>query len=649
MKILRNWNAQRPLRKWQTQAIRRFYALNKTDFLAVGTPGSGKTDFALRIAHDLLTDGKVKRVVVVAPTEHLKKQWAEHAARCGINIDPNWMNSNGCETEDYLGVAVTYQQVSFAPDLYDLNCRHPTLVIFDEIHHAGDGLDWGVKLRVAFGNAVYRLSLSGTPFRNDGNQIPFVAYENRRSCADFIYSYGEALADGVCRPMFFPTVEGNVMWIRGSGEKVNHSMLEGLPRQKSAERLRAALDSEGEWLLDVLQQADNRLTEMRFEGHVDAADLIIAIDQYHARKIAELLKTITNEEATIAISDEENSSRMIQNFAQCGNHRRWIVAVKMVSEGVDIPRLRVGVYATTVLSELFFRQAVGRFVRIIPGIEEQSAAFYLPADETLIRHALAIKEERDHFLPEIIKAEKSIFSNQLTNLQTNNSAADLTTCEANANADSANSQQDIGCFPCNHMLGENVNNESSSTIPTTIMRPQSVQSGANDVSSSGTKNGFIIPLSSEARPHDTIFDGMRFSDTELIQAETIGKELGVKLPTAQVATIIRRVTDDGNSHKNSLQNNPSQMTNSSLSESINRPKSNIPIKFERKDKLRKRINNFANRLARLTNNEFDFIHRRWIQEMNGKANREATEEELNRKLTWLQNQISEFYRTQKGR
>ena len=40
----------------------------------------------------------------------------------------------------------------------------------------------------------------------------------------------------------------------------------------------------------------------------------------------------------------------------------------MVSEGVDIPRLRVGVFATTTTTELFFRQAVGRLVRWTPGV-----------------------------------------------------------------------------------------------------------------------------------------------------------------------------------------------------------------------------------------------------------------------------------------
>ena len=658
MKTLRNWDNSRILRKWQAQAIRRFYALNKKDFLAVGTPGSGKTDCALKIAHDLLTDGKIERVVVVTPTEHLKRQWAESAARCGIDIDPDWTNANGCEAKDYFGVAVTYQQVSYAPDLYDLNCSRRTLVVFDEIHHAGDGLDWGDKLRVAFGNAVYRLALSGTPFRNDENQIPFVAYENRRSRADFTYGYGEALADGVCRPIYFPTVEGEVAWIRGSGEQVNHSLLDDLSRQKAAERLRAALDANGEWLHDVLQKADNRLTEMRLEGHADAAGLVIAIDQYHARKIAKLLKVISKEEPTVAISDEENSSRQIQEFARRGNQRRWIVAVKMVSEGVDIPRLRVGVYATTVLSELFFRQAVGRFVRVVPGLDEQSAAFYLPADATLIRHALAIKEERDHYLPEIVRAEKPTAQSISTAMQNTNQTMGDASDFANQIADS-NSEIDTYDFN-ESTLGERiVSDENAQTSESFCLGLNDVHSSNNENNRTvGTNRRFIVPLFSEARPHDTIFDGARFSDVELGQAETIGKELGVKIPSAQVAAIIRRAASPESALKDSANDSMKAQVNPLAAAPSVSPSSfasacqieqRQSLKSERKDKLRKQINQFANKFAHLSGGEYDGVHRRWIQEMNGKSNREATEDELKNKLTWLQNQISEFYRAQNDR
>jgi hypothetical protein len=70
----------------------------------------------------------------------------------------------------------------------------------------------------------------------------------------------------------------------------------------------------------------------------------------------------------------------------------------MVSEGVDIPRLRVGVYATTARTELFFRQVVGRFIRRTLAPDRQMSYLLLPADPQLKRLAAQVEEERNHVL-----------------------------------------------------------------------------------------------------------------------------------------------------------------------------------------------------------------------------------------------------------
>jgi superfamily II DNA or RNA helicase len=70
-----------------------------------------------------------------------------------------------------------------------------------------------------------------------------------------------------------------------------------------------------------------------------------------------------------------------------------MVAVNMVSEGVDIPRLRVGVYATAAKTPLIFRQIVGRFVRTISGREPEPSWLYIPADAILRDHAANVETE----------------------------------------------------------------------------------------------------------------------------------------------------------------------------------------------------------------------------------------------------------------
>jgi superfamily II DNA or RNA helicase len=397
---LEPWNIK--LRDWQQRAFERISEHTKRDFLAMATPGAGKTRVALRIAHDLLQRKAATRVVVICPTNHLRQQWARAAHEAGIRLDPSLSNDQAKENRDYHGCVVTYQQVCLSPTVYRLACRQsPTMAIFDELHHAGDGKDWGEALREAFGHAVRRLALSGTPFRTDNNPIPFVTYENEQSAPDFSYGYREALAEKVCRPIVFPTYEGDLSWV-SRGKEVTARFADQLGRRKQQERLKTALMHD-EWVNSVIKDADAELTNLR-KQHAAAGGLLIAMDQDHARHLAAQIKTMTGTPARVAISDDPMSTKIIERFAN--SKERWLIAVNMVSEGVDIPRLRVGVYATNVQTEMYFRQVVGRFVRMQGELpSSQRAYLYLPRDPRLVEYAEAIKAERDHVLIELARAE----------------------------------------------------------------------------------------------------------------------------------------------------------------------------------------------------------------------------------------------------
>ena len=147
----------------QAAALSTYLEQSSQDFLAVATPGAGKTTYALRLATELLGRGTVTAVTIVAPTEHLKTQWADAAARVGIHIDPRFSNSSARHSHEYDGVALTYAQVASKPSLHRTRTQSErTLVILDEIHHGGDNLSWGDAIREAFVPAVRRLALTGT-------------------------------------------------------------------------------------------------------------------------------------------------------------------------------------------------------------------------------------------------------------------------------------------------------------------------------------------------------------------------------------------------------------------------------------------------------------------------------------------------------
>jgi len=387
----RTGNRKLRLRPWQRDALDAYQASSQPNFLAVATPGAGKTTFALTAARLSLAD-LGGRLVVVAPTKHLKHQWAEAAERFELYLDTDWSPQHRLPP-DLHGIVTTYQQIATsANEVAAISAGG--MAILDEVHHAGDDLAWGDGVLTALSPAKRRLCLSGTPFRSDTAAIPFLRYQGGRVAPDIDYGYGEALKDGqVVRPVYFPRFGGHMEWTAPDGAEVSASFDDPLPRSLANQRLRAALSLDGEWLPVVLGHAHKRLMQIRARTP-DAGGLVIASDQEHARGIARLLRDRFHVRPAIALSEDSDASSKITRFANSTDP--WIVAVRMVSEGVDIPRLRVGVHATTTTTELFFRQAVGRVVRYTGG--RGRAYMFVPDDPRLRYFADSIAESRRHNL-----------------------------------------------------------------------------------------------------------------------------------------------------------------------------------------------------------------------------------------------------------
>lgn len=393
------------LRKWQKKAFDLWLLKIQSfkDFLCEATPGGGKTTFGLSCSHYALLNAIAERLCVVVPTDHLKRQWALAAAKLGIDLDPDFKNSQEQEAPDYHGVVITYAQLGQDPVVHQLLTKSSkTIVILDEVHHAGDSKAWGDAVRVAFEYAILRIALSGTAFRSDDCEIPYVNYENKISKADFVYGYADAVLDRVCRLVFFPAFNGRFRWRIGN-EEFDHSFEDNIDPDLVPKRLKTALHAGGNWLKNIILEAHKKLMEIRATGHPDAGGLVFAIDQKHAKEIALLMENTIGVRPAVVISDQSNASGIIEKFSK-GNEP-WIVCVKMISEGVDVPRLRVGVYATNVKAELFFRQMTGRFVRVLSHLEgDQHAYIYIPEDRDMVKLAKEIEEEREHALEEAKKS-----------------------------------------------------------------------------------------------------------------------------------------------------------------------------------------------------------------------------------------------------
>jgi superfamily II DNA or RNA helicase len=399
------------LRLWQREALAKYRAQSGKDFLLTATPGAGKTTFALSLAVDLLGRRVVDRVIVVAPTDHLRSQWAAAAEQFGIALDPTLSNAVGPVPADLHGYVTTYAQVAGKPTLHAARAgARRSLVILDEIHHAGDGLSWGEAVAHAFESVARRVCMTGTPFRTQVNErIPFVRYVpdgegGLVSSADYNYGYADALRDHVVRPVVFAAYTGVSRWRNSAGEVIAASLTEAATLSTEQAAWRTALDPNGDWVPHVIAAMDERLTQLRSSGMPDAAGLVLASDQDDARAYADIVHRVTGERPYLILSDDPKASARIDEFGVGGP--RIAVCVRMVSEGVDVPRAACLAWLTSYRTPLFFAQAVGRVVRSRG--RHESATVFLPAVRPLLRLAAELEQDRNHVLPPPSSASDSL-------------------------------------------------------------------------------------------------------------------------------------------------------------------------------------------------------------------------------------------------
>jgi superfamily II DNA or RNA helicase len=391
--------------------------------LVEACPGAGKTTFGLTIAYRLLEARAISRVLVVAPTLGIVDGWLR-AASVACPTSPNlplhgprdWRPVNPIG-DDWVGAVVTYQSLFAMTDMFLAHATDPghrTLVLFDEVHHAGIGAGWGQASQTAFSKqATAVLSLSGTPFRTDRDPIVFIPSVNGAAIPRYRYPYRDAIVDGACRPVQFVEVRGRTTFRTEDGEVHEVSFedddLSDLGAQR---RIRAALEwiEPGSIAHKMLQDANAYLIGLRAAGDGDAAGLVVCVDCEHADRVAaHMAEHVLRTRPVVACSrsydpNDPDPADAIDRFARA--HDPWIVAVNMISEGVDIRRLRVVVYLTNRMTLLSFRQIVGRVVRSDPANVDDQGRVYIPADPRLLQMAREITNEVDLLpRPMIIETE----------------------------------------------------------------------------------------------------------------------------------------------------------------------------------------------------------------------------------------------------
>ena len=414
------------LHSWQIEFIDRFVASAKEQlanppnkkqaFILNAFPGSGKTWAQLIVLKYLYLEDLINFIVVCVPSDKLRDDFAEQAlnvfglyfyAKRGLKVN----------TESHQGCVITYAQLNnpVTVSTIDMWCQQKKVAVSaDEMHHLGMSQKWGPNFFNAFANSAVRLLTSGTPFRSDGDRIPWARYLNKSLdlSPPHAYSYGygkgrwnpsqSALSDGVVRDVVFHPWDGEVTWRIAIDDGEVHfchrlsdnldeiyadqytpkfiDKLKSLRRRFCIECGTLRYPDGTEYVRSQIKEAHEKLMAIRRGSHPHAGGLIVCENKCHADAIAKVVTEITQTNPVVVHGDAGNHKTKLKAFQKDTSPSRepWLIAVKMVTEGVDVRHLRVGVYMTVETAPLFWTQVLGRVLRIDPKApkENQTAHFF---------------------------------------------------------------------------------------------------------------------------------------------------------------------------------------------------------------------------------------------------------------------------------
>lgn len=391
------------LRVWQSECINlalKKYLAGQKHFLALATPGAGKTVMASELANHMLIHNRIDLVICFSPASIVASDFCENLQSITKERFDGLLGAKGH--------SLTYQSLQYLDNkFWQLFTRFRVLVIFDEIHHcAGSNIDnanaWGEQIiRNIQDKASFTLALTGTPWRSDAAPIVLSNYlspSNKISC-DYIYGLAEAIQDNVCRVPQIVAVDNNNISVVDDEETKTFNSFEIL-LSESVIPYKSVIENE-DVIKYILSAAQKKLSDIRSLSP-NAAGLVVASSIEHAKNIATLIKTYLNEECSVVTYRENEPTEIIQEFRH--NSSKWIVSVGMISEGTNIPRLQVCCHLTNIKTEMHFRQILGRILRITSS-KSQDAVMYMPAQPKLLEYAYRVKQDIP-LVADVVKFEK---------------------------------------------------------------------------------------------------------------------------------------------------------------------------------------------------------------------------------------------------
>ena len=392
--------APKPDRLWQRDChatIEVEWTGGYKDFLVSVTPGGGKTILGLEQARRRLATDDIDVFVALAPSIAIQNYWIEEAKERGLNLSSSIQelaDNSVIHCQALVGAVVTYQMLAGAGAkvLEELCAVKRVLVVADEIHHGAISKPWGDAIFKATERAVFRLGLTGTPYRSDDHEMAILRYTAGKGVPHFEYTYKMGLVDGVVAPVYFRWLNGTVS---SDSERVSFDQSATMTDTDAARLLTIATASDSAFSRELLAQAHSELMKCR-ETDADAGGLVISQDIKAAQAAYGFLKDELGADAVIVVSANLDAHDVLEKFKT--SKAQWCVSVAMVNEGVDIVRLKVLAYLSNNTTRLAFDQAIGRIVRITPDRADQLVFVHLPKIAFFEEYARSIEEAREHVI-----------------------------------------------------------------------------------------------------------------------------------------------------------------------------------------------------------------------------------------------------------
>lgn len=395
------------LRAWQQEALEVYNKESRKVFFLQACPGAGKTKFTLTaLQNEMEKRGKKKTfIIVVTPSDNLKNSWMREAHDFGIELTTRASDGPFPGGPNYQGTVITYHALGsylYLVKQWQRQAGYKFILVCDEIHHASISNSWGSD-SLEYGELCDKIIfLSGTPNRTDRHKIPLANYENDLLVVDYKYGYTEALVQNTCRKaeIRFAAFE-TATEVPSTGEVFEYDS-KSVEEDEESVVLRVALNTRLVLASEMINIAWDEVKKMRKSGDANAACLVRCLTNTRAgsedgyiKQVEQLIRKITgctNDDIEVVHSGMEDSTDRIKKFKT--SKKMWLISVRQVSEGVDIPRLRVLLHLDNTKAELTLRQELGRITRWEADHDSsQHAIMVMPSIPSYVQFAKRIEDE----------------------------------------------------------------------------------------------------------------------------------------------------------------------------------------------------------------------------------------------------------------